>query len=283
MDKFTLIGFPLGHSMSPMIHERLFALKDREASYSLTEITPDALNTGTADLKQWKGFNITIPHKQAVIPFLDEISESAKRYGAVNCVVNKGNVLSGYNTDCDGFLRSVESFPMDGKVLLIGCGGVGRMMAVEAVLAGADLTLGILPRHTRLAAELTRELLTLRPEANIRTALTAELDEEFDVIMNASPVGMYPKTNDCPVQDELIEKCSYVFDVIYNPAETLLIKKAKALGKTAVGGGAMLVLQAVKAHELWDGDFYTEQEIQSIIDEMNEVIKAQFPEDGGDR
>ncbi len=283
MDKFTLIGCPLGHSMSPMIHERLFALKKRVASYDLTEITPEAMNAGTADLKQWKGFNITIPHKQAIIPFLDEVSESAQRYGAVNCVVNRDGFLSGYNTDCDGFLRSVESFPMNGRVLLIGCGGVGRMMAVEAVLAGAELTLGILPRHTRLAAELTRELLALRPDAKIRTALTAELDEEFDVIMNASPVGMYPKTADCPVQDALIEKCGYVFDVIYNPAETLLIKKAKALGKTAVGGGAMLVLQAVKAHELWDGDFYTECEIQSIIDEMNALLKVQFPEEGGDR
>lgn len=283
MDKFTLIGFPLGHSMSPMIHERLFAMKKRDASYSLTEISSEAMNAGTADLRQWKGFNITIPHKQAIIPFLDEVSESAERYGAVNCVANKDGVLSGYNTDCDGFLRSVETFPMNGKVLLIGCGGVGRMMAVEAVLAGADLTLGILPRHTKLAAELTCELLALRPEAKIRTALTSELDEEFDVIMNASPVGMYPKTNDCPVQDELLRKCRYVFDVIYNPVDTLLIKKAKALGKTAVGGGTMLVLQAVKAHELWDGDFYTEQEIQSIINEMNEMIRIQFPQEGGNR
>ncbi len=283
MNKFTLIGFPLGHSMSPMIHSRLFAMKNRDASYNLTEISPEEISSGNRDLRQWKGFNVTIPHKQSIIPYLDEMGESAERYGAVNCVVNKNGKLTGYNTDCDGFVSSVEKFPMNGKVLLVGCGGVGRMMAVEAVLAGADLTLGILPRHTNMAAVLTKELLAIKPDARIRTALTAQLDEEFDVILNASPVGMYPHTEACPVSDSLIEKCGYVFDVIYNPVETLLMKKAKALGKTAVGGGAMLVLQAVKAHELWDGDFYTEEQVQSIIHEMNAVIEAEFPVKGGEK
>ena len=281
MQKYTLIGYPLGHSMSPMIHERLFAAKNREASYDLTEISPEELSAKAQALKEFKGFNVTIPHKQSIIPFLDEIGGSAKRYNAVNCVVNENGRLIGYNTDCDGFTDSVKDFPMDGKVLLIGCGGVGRMMAVEAVLHGADLTIGIRPSSTEKAAALTKEILEMKPEAKVRTVLTADIDESFDVILNSSPVGMYPQTDACPVSDSLIEKCSYVYDVIYNPVETVLVKKAKAMGKTAVGGCAMLVLQAVKAHELWDGDLYTEEQVQNIIDELEKRIRSDFPEKAG--
>lgn len=281
MQKYTLIGYPLGHSMSPMIHERLFAAKNREASYDLTEISPEELSAKAQSLKEFKGFNVTIPHKQSIIPFLDEIGGSAKRYNAVNCVVNENGRLIGYNTDCDGFTDSVKDFPMDGKVLLIGCGGVGRMMAVEAVLHGADLTIGIRPSSTEKAAALTKEILEMKPDAKVRTVLTADIDESFDVILNSSPVGMYPQTNACPVSDSLIEKCSYVYDVIYNPVETVLVKKAKAMGKTAVGGCAMLVLQAVKAHELWDGDLYTEEQVQNIIDELEKRIRSDFPEKAG--
>lgn len=281
MQKYTLIGYPLGHSMSPMIHERLFAAKNREASYDLTEISPEELSAKAQSLKEFKGFNVTIPHKQSIIPFLDEIGGSAKRYNAVNCVVNENGRLIGYNTDCDGFTDSVKDFPMDGKVLLIGCGGVGRMMAVEAVLHGADLTIGIRPSSTEKAAALTKEILEMKPDAKVRTALTADIDESFDVILNSSPVGMYPQTDACPVSDSLIEKCSYVYDVIYNPVETVLVKKAKAMGKTAVGGCAMLVLQAVKAHELWDGDLYTEEQVQNIIDELEKRIRSDFPEKAG--
>lgn len=281
MQKYTLIGYPLGHSMSPMIHERLFAAKNREASYDLTEISPEELSAKAQALKEFKGFNVTIPHKQSIIPFLDEIGGSAKRYNAVNCVVNENGRLIGYNTDCDGFTDSVKDFPMDGKVLLIGCGGVGRMMAVEAVLHGADLTIGIRPSSTEKAAALTKEILEMKPDAKVRTVLTADIDESFDVILNSSPVGMYPETDACPVSDSLIEKCSYVYDVIYNPVETVLVKKAKAMGKTAVGGCAMLVLQAVKAHELWDGDLYTEEQVQNIIDELEKRIRSDFPEKAG--
>ena len=95
----------------------------------------------------------------------------------------------------------------------------------------------------------------------------------FDVIINASPVGMYPKVQACPVSDEIISSCSYVFDAVYNPVETQLIKKAVSMGKTAVGGAAMLVYQAVKAHEIWDGDFYTDEEVNRIIKAVEEKVR----------
>ena len=277
MNKYILIGHPLGHSMSPMIHERLFAIKGRKADYSLVEITPEELHLKTDFLRQFKGFNITIPHKQNIIPLLDEMGDSALRYNSVNCVVNDGGKLIGYNTDCDGFIRSVEKYPMNGNVLLVGCGGVGRMMAIEAARSGAELTFGILPCDKERAAILTEEIHAMNPDTKIKTVLTSDLDDSFDVILNATPAGMYPKTETCSVSDSLIEKCSYVFDAVYNPVETTLMRKARSFGKTAKGGSAMLVLQAVKAHELWDNDFYTEDQINEIITAMEKQVTEQFP------
>lgn len=275
MEQYTLIGHPLGHSMSPFIHERLFAMARKEASYTLTDIAPEHLEGKEPFLRSLRGFNITIPHKMAVIPMVDELDESAKRYESVNCVANKNGKLIGYNTDCDGFTMSVRDYPMDGKVLLIGCGGVGRMIATEALRHGADLTIGIIPQDQELVETFIQEAKAAMPDAVVRYAITAEIHEKFDVIINASPVGMYPKTDACPVPDELIDQADYFFDVIYNPTKTLFLRKALAQGKTARGGAAMLVLQAVRAHEIWDGDTYTQEQIDSIIAEMEQTIDAQ--------
>lgn len=275
MEQYTLIGHPLGHSMSPFIHERLFAMAGREASYTLTDIAPELLESKEPFLRSLQGFNITIPHKMAIIPMIDELDESAQRYESVNCVANVGGKLIGYNTDCDGFTMSVREYPMDGKVLLIGCGGVGRMIATEALRSGADLTIGIIPQDRELVETFIQEAKQTMPNASVRYALTAELHESFDVIINASPVGMFPKTDACPVPDELIDGASYFFDVIYNPTKTLFLRKAQAQGKVAKGGAAMLVLQAVRAHEIWNGDHYTQEQIDSIVAEMEQTIDAQ--------
>lgn len=275
MEQYTLIGHPLGHSMSPFIHERLFAMSGKKADYTLTDIAPEHLIGKEPFLRGFNGFNITIPHKMAIIPMIDSMDESAKRYNSVNCVNNKDGKLIGYNTDCDGFTMSVKNYPMDGKVLLIGCGGVGRMIATEALRSGADLTIGIIPQDKALVETFLNEIQSAMPDAKVRYAITAEIHDGFDVIINASPVGMYPKTDACPVPDELIDKASYFFDVIYNPTKTLFLRKALAQGKTAKGGAAMLVLQAVRAHEIWYNGSFTHEQIDSIITEMEKQIDDQ--------
>lgn len=268
MEQYTLIGHPLGHSMSPFIHKRLFALAGRAAAYTLTDIAPADLPNAGASLRKLRGFNITIPHKMAVIPLLDELDESAKRYDSVNCVANVNGRLIGYNTDCDGFNMSVRDYPMDQKVLLIGCGGVGRMMATEALRRGADLTIGIIPQDAEMVKSFRKETLEKMPDAKIRVALTSEIEDTFQVILNASPVGMYPKIDACPVPDRLLAGAGYVFDVIYNPTKTRLLQKAQSLGKVAKGGAAMLVLQAVRAHEIWYGGCFTGEQIDGIVRDM---------------
>ena len=279
MKKYTLIGHPLGHSMSPFIHDRLFKLKGREVSYSLTDISPEDLNSNKEYLKsEFVGYNITIPHKVAVIPFIDKMDTSALRYNSVNCVANTQEGSIGYNTDCYGFLNSLKmnDISLDGKVLLLGCGGVGRMMAIESLLHGATLTIAIIEEARDMCNTLLAELNEKFPNVKVEVVLMSEITGSFDLVINSTPVGMFPKVDNCPLSDETISKCGAVFDAIYNPTETKLVQKFKAQGKKAVGGMAMLVLQAVKAHELWDNDTYSNDEIDEIIKQSNEKVEKDF-------
>lgn len=277
--KYALLGGKLGHTLSPPIHKRLFELKNREFEYTLIESEPEQLDGKKGELSALAGYNVTIPHKQSVIAFMDRLDDSAKRYGAVNCVDNKGGVSVGYNTDCDGFLRSVraEGGRLDGSVLLLGAGGVGRMMAIEACLAGGRLTMAVLESFMEQTQKVREDILALVPSAQVRIVSIGNIpDEHFDTLINATPVGMYPKCDACAVTDEVIANADFVFDAIYNPKETLLIQKARAMGKKAVGGMAMLVWQAVSAHEIWDGDSYTDEQVQAIIDEMYQKVERDF-------
>lgn len=278
--KYCILGETLKHTMSPPIHARLFELKNRNFEYEIKEIKPEDLKNSAGELNSLAGYNITIPHKVAIIDCIDELDESAKRYNSVNCVDNKNGVLTGYNTDCDGFLETVRSMGanLSGEVLLVGCGGVGRMIAIESALAGASLNIAVLESDMPLALQVEKEIKTMKDDAEINIVLNTQIDtsRHYDLLVNACPVGMYPKVDSCPVPDEIIEKCDAVFDLIYNPGETQLVKKAKSMGKKAVGGMAMLVWQAVSAHKIWDGDEYTLDEVNSIIDEMNEIVKRDF-------
>lgn len=278
--KYCILGETLKHTMSPPIHARLFELKNRNFEYEIKEIKPEDLKNSAGELNSLAGYNITIPHKVAIIDCIDELDESAKRYNSVNCVDNKNGVLTGYNTDCDGFLETVRSMGanLSGEVLLVGCGGVGRMIAIESALAGASLNIAVLESDMPLALQVEKEIKTMKDDAEINIVLNTQIDtsRHYDLLVNACPVGMYPKVDSCPVSDEIIEKCDAVFDLIYNPGETQLLKKAKSMGKKAVGGMAMLVWQAVSAHKIWDGDEYTLDEVNSIIDEMNEIVKRDF-------
>lgn len=275
MDRYALIGHPLGHSMSPLIHEKLFALSGiSNVSYELVDIAPEDLPESRELIKSFRGLNVTIPHKQNVIPFMDELGESAERYNSVNCISNDNGKLTGYNTDCDGFLMSAEKLPISENVVVLGCGGVGRMMAIETALHGGKLTLAVIPQDVKNAQVLMAEILSKCSDASVRIADIATLDESFDLIVNATPVGMYPKVDNCAVSDNLIEKCGSVFDAVYNPTETLLMKKARSQGKTAVGGASMLVYQAVKAHEIWYGGKFETEDIDKIIKAVEESVNA---------
>ena len=275
MNKFALIGHPLGHSMSPLIHEKLFALSGlADTSYELIDIAPDDMANSRGTLEALCGLNVTIPHKQAVIALVDELGESAQRYNSVNCINNDNGKLIGYNTDCDGFLRSAEQLPIGGNVAILGCGGVGRMIAIEVARHGGTITLAVIPQDVKNAQILMAEILAKCSGASVRIADISTLDGSYDLLINATPVGMYPKVDACAVSDTIIENSGSVFDVIYNPKETLLMKKARALGKTAVGGASMLVYQAVKAHEIWYGGSFRTEDITKIITDVENAVDS---------
>ena len=275
MNKFALIGHPLGHSMSPLIHEKLFALSGiSDASYELIDIAPENIGESRGLLEELRGLNVTIPHKQAVISLVDELAESAQRYNSVNCISNDNGKLVGYNTDCDGFLRSAELLPIGGNVAILGCGGVGRMIAIETALHGGNIALAVIPQDFKNAQFLMAEVLAKCSTACVRIVDISELDGSYDLLINATPVGMFPKVDACAVSDNVIENSLSVFDVIYNPTETLLMKKARALGKTAVGGASMLVYQAVKAHEIWYGGKFSTEDISKIITDVENAVDS---------
>ena len=281
MRKFCLIGHPLGHSLSPQIHTRLFELSGEKVEYTLKDIAPEDLKNKFGFLSEFDGFNITIPHKVGIIGYCDELSEGAERYKSVNCVKN-GEKKIGYNTDCIGFTKSIERLgaSLGSKVLLIGCGGVGRMMAIETALEGGELTIAALENDLPLAANVIGEIQAMKPTAKVKAVKipddglsnAALGDEKFDLLVNACPVGMFPKIDRMPCLPEVLDNVKFVFDAIYNPKETLLAKTAREKGCKAMTGMAMLVLQAVAAHEIWDGAEYRKEDIDKLIEDMEALV-----------
>ena len=275
MEKYAILGYPLKHTMSPPIHKRLFELEGKTAEYEICEYPPEALADKAEYLNSLGGYNITIPFKVDIIQYLDELDESARRYNSVNCVVNRGGRNIGYNTDCYGFLRSLEAggASLNGRVLQIGCGGVGRMIATEAALHGADLTIVALPEFVKGAEDTAAEIAKLVPNAKISVITHDKIDGEFDLLINASPVGMFPKVDECPITEQVIKSCKSVFEVIYNPNVTKLMKTAEDNGIKTIGGMAMLVWQAVVAHEIWSGAKYSDADIEKLIEDMRAELK----------
>jgi len=205
------------------------------------------------------GFNVTLPHKVAIIPFLDKLDSLAQNIGAVNTVVNKGGVLTGYNTDATGFLQALKENgvePKAKKMVIIGAGGAAR--AICFILAQNEASLIILNRQAELdwAKELALRLSQLFPKAkamvlndkNLATALKGA-----DVLINATSVGMKPNHKESPVPARLLKRGLVVFDIVYNPPKTRLLKEAEAAGAQTISGIDMLVWQGALAFEMWTG------------------------------
>ncbi|MBR5134289.1 MAG: shikimate dehydrogenase [Clostridia bacterium] len=265
---FRLIGHPLGHSLSPFIHKRLFALSGYPEGYDLCDIAPDDLDEQLpALLKTVKGLNVTIPHKQRVAPFLDSLATSAVTCRAVNCIAVTEDGIVGHNTDVSGFLQSLEqaAIPLQGRVLVVGAGGVGGMFAVIAAEHGCE-TVVYNPRHADRAVALAEEINRRSPAVPCRAATTTP-EGDFDLIINATPVGMYPHGDECPLPDEVIARTKAAFDAIYNPRQTLFLQKAAASGAKTEGGMAMLVWQAVVSHEIWYNAAFDPADIAALIND----------------
>ena len=274
---FSLIGHPIGHTMSPPIHNMLFEINNIHASYTIYDVEPECVTQIFDNLKKESGFNITIPHKQAIIPLVDRLDEKAELYHSVNTVkCGKENI--GYNTDWIGFTKSLESknIGLSGKVLLCGCGGVARTMATEAILSGAELTIAVRKQSLERAEKLKKELLEIKKDAVIVVSEDKNVKEDFDLLLNGTPCGMYPKTDSAPLDKKQISRCKNVFDSIYNPKNTLLLSLAEANGATCVGGMSMLVRQAAAAQEIWLDVSFPEKKLLEITEKANIIMEETF-------
>lgn len=264
--KFGLIGYPLGHSMSAVIHKELFKISGIDADYFMIEIEPEKLGEAfDSTLRKLNGFNVTIPHKIGIIPYLDSLSTKAELFGAVNTVSLDKSVI-GHNTDCSGFLSALKmaDIELGGDVLLLGSGGVARMLAFEAILADANLTIAVRESDIPAANQIKDEIET-KLEKTCKVILLDEAGCGYDLIINGTPVGMYPNVDACPISKEVIQSAKAVFDVIYNPQETVFIKYAKEAGLKYSGGLSMLVWQAAVAEEIWNGIRFTNEDIEKVI------------------
>ncbi|RFS16321.1 shikimate dehydrogenase [Emticicia sp. C21] len=244
MNIYGLIGYPLGHSFSKKYFTEKFAqmgIADNNA-YELFEL-PDiqAFPQLIESRPNLKGLNVTIPHKQAVMPFLDGLDASAEKVGAVNVIkIGEGGKLIGYNSDYYGFKTSLEEFiPADAalKALILGNGGAAK--AVIAALSDLSIPYKIVSR-TKSADALGYE------------DLTTEIGN-YQLIINSSPVGTYPKADICPdIPYEQLTSNHYLYDLVYNPVQTLFLQKGEVQGAKTHNGLKMLHLQAEKAWEIWN-------------------------------
>lgn len=275
--KYAVIGHPIGHTMSPFIHKRLFELSGVDAEYTVVDIEPENFERDYNNiLKKLDGYNITIPHKQRVIPFLDKIDGKAEMYGSVNTVANIDGVSKGYTTDPDGFLKALgyASIPLSGNVVILGCGGVARTMAYEALLKNAALKFAVREKSIGKAKALIKEIKTKLDNPDVSYCLIDELSEDITTLINATPVGMSPNTDYMPVSEAVIKRCENVYDAIYNPLDTKLIKTARKNGANAESGMSMLVWQAVVAHYHWDKSDYDVKDIEKLCEDAAKELMS---------
>lgn len=276
---FAVIGHPIGHTMSPYIHSALFALQNIEVDYKALDIAPEALKDAmNTELASLSGFNVTIPHKEKIIPLLDSIDASAKKYNAVNCVLEKDGKTYGCSTDAYGFTKALEvnGVALKGRVLILGAGGAARTLAREASDAGCTLTIAVRNADLEKAQGLKAWLEDNGGKVSVTTL--DGITGDFDLCVNATPVGMYPNCDAAVIGEETLSHCGALFDAVYNPQKTKLIKTAEKLNIKAVGGMAMLVWQAVKAHEFWYNAEFEVRDIENIIVNANEEMARMFNE-----
>ncbi len=257
-----IIGDPVEHTVSPQMHNAAFAKMGVDYWYVPFRVRKEDLGKAIEGMRALniRGLNVTIPHKVAVIPFLDELDPLADKIGAVNTIVNEDGVLTGYNTDATGFLQALlerGTEPKRKNIVILGAGGASR--AISFILAERGAHLVILNRQLELdwAEELAhrisrvfqKEVKALKlDEENLATVL-----DWADILVNATSVGMSPNINETPVPAKLLKPGLVVFDIVYNPIKTRLLREVEAAGAETISGVDMLVWQGALAVEKWTG------------------------------
>lgn len=271
MDRYALIGFPLGHSLSPQIHNAAFDFLGIEARYELLEIEPARFDKAISTMKKghWAGFNVTVPFKERVLKHIDFLQDEAAKIAAVNTIkVDKNGNWSGYNTDYRAFARPLlDRAGKIGSCLLIGAGGAARAVALAVVQELNVAELCIVNRTPERASALAGWLMK-SSSAEISVLPWNDLPDSrliFDLLINTTSVGM-GETSDRSVVDPLAHahSATVVYDLIYNPAQTRLLQLAEAGGLQTINGSTMLLEQAAGAFNIWTGKSFPTPVLENL-------------------
>jgi len=268
LKSYGVIGEDLSHSLSPVIHEKFFKKTGFSGTYNLFEVKQEDLKDVIKAMKVLgiKGANVTIPYKIDIMKYLDELSQEAEKIGAVNTITFDKDRAIGYNTDYYGFGMTLENYNLElrSKVaVILGTGGVSRAVSQYLLDHGiGDLV--FVSRDCQKARE---------KYSNSRIISYQELDNiEGDLLINCTPVGMYPNIDKCPVKANHLKQFKVVIDIVYNPRQTLLIKNAIEMGLEAINGLHMLVCQAAKAQELWNKTIIDRKIIDEVLLEVEKEL-----------
>ena len=251
---YYLLGYPVGHSVSPAMHNAAFKELGMPNKYSLLEAPraqlPDIVKK-RIKVDSFGGANVTIPHKMEIIQYLDELADSAEKAWAVNTIQYRDGILIGHNTDALGGVRAlteVYGSLSDAKVVLLGAGGAAKALAAELAPKVDKLT--ILNRSVDKAKELAERL---GESVNYDSITNHSVIQSADILINATPVGMHPSINESPVNPSALHSDLLVFDIVYNPQKTRLLADAERTGARTLGGLWMLVYQGIEAFKIWTG------------------------------
>ena len=272
--RLGLIGYPVSHSLSPKIQNAALKACGLEGNYSLFPIAPDDMQAlkdllDRVRFGEMTGFNVTIPHKQNVIQFIDELTPRVKAIGAVNIIYVRENKLIGDNTDAPGFLSDLKKFvdketstQGNKSALVLGAGGSARSVVYALLNDGWNVT--IAARRIEQAQQLA---LQFEGANAIILNFQTFQPSNFQLIVNTTPVGMTPNTDQSPLPEKLaLSSNAYVYDLVYNPRETKLVRDARAQGLQATTGLGMLIEQAALGFELWTGNKLPIEVFRNAVD-----------------
>lgn len=269
---FAVIGNPISHSLSPFMHEKWLSELEIDASYIPIHVEEDNLEEAIMGLKLLgcSGWNVTVPYKEAIIPFLDDIDESAKGIGAVNTVVKtRDNRFIGYNTDGFGFIKSLGPINLEDNILIIGAGGAARGI-VNAFKQGGFTNITIANRTAKNAEKMIHDLQI----GHFITLNEAEAQlNSFDIVVQTTPQGMKNQANTLPIQLNKLKEHAIVADIVYNPLVTPFLEEAKKYNARTINGLGMLVHQGAIAFSYWNGVY---PKSEDMIDRLTENLGGNY-------
>lgn len=268
--QFALIGYPISHSLSPLIHNNIFKLKNFKGTYSLLPIKKNELDFFLKTNTKYEGFNITMPYKNYIFEKSFKKDEISKMFKAANtAIVKKNKKLSCYNTDYYGFLKSLSHFDvkLSGNALLLGLGGAGKVVALISLKSGCNLTVAVRKASISKAKDILKNLTNIENNINI-VDISKIKPIGYDIIINATPIGMTPNENETPIKKELLFKTKVAIDLIYSPKETVFLKDCKALNIKTVNGLFMLIFGALRSNDIFTKTNLKKNDIQTLFEKI---------------